>query len=155
MSEKATEAAATSHASTAARRSANVLIAAVLAYHVGMPLTYYLSERMYDERFSWRMFSTVRLHECQVAVTETVSSGGQELERPVELATDLQAAWVGVLERMRPSVIEKYLARRCDRAGTGRATLVGRCLDTDGTWLPEQRFVMDCHARTLTQEQGR
>ena len=153
MSEKATEAGVGSTASSAARKAANALIVVVLAYHVGMPLTYYLSGRVYDERFSWRMFSTVRLHQCEVAVTETVPSGGQQLERPVQLAADLQSAWVGVLERMRPSVIEKYLARRCELAGATTAMLVGRCLDTDGTWLPEQRFTMECEDRAFSQEQ--
>src|SRR5690242_15394556 len=39
----------------------NVFIALFLAYQLAMPLRYYLGGRGYDERFSWRMFSTLRM----------------------------------------------------------------------------------------------
>jgi hypothetical protein len=131
------------------------LIAVVLAYHIGTPLSYYLGDRVYDERFSWRMFSTVRLQECEIVVTETVSRDGQPVEVPTPVAKDVQAAWVGVLKRMRPSVIEKYLERRCDTASATQAKLVGRCRDTDGSQLPEQRFVMACEDHSLSVEVAR
>ena len=127
---------------------ANWLIALFLAYHVGMPLTYYLSARVYDERFSWRMFSTVRLQECDV---EVVEREGQR-EQPVNLERDIQAAWVGVLKRLRPAVVEKYLRRRCERSHAREVTLRGHCVGTDGQALPERRFVLTCEGGELQQE---
>ena len=123
------------------------MIVAFLAYQIGMPLTYYLSDRVYDERFSWRMFSTVRLQECDFQVTETRASTGTE-ERPVAVGQDLQIAWVNVLKRLRPAVIAKYFERRCD-AGANEVRLVGTCVDTDNQPLPARQFRMTCGDRQL------
>ena len=135
-----------------ARAWSSALIVLVLGYHVGMPLTYYLSDRVYDERFSWRMFSTVRLQDCKVVLSETLLRDGERVEQPTPVAQDVQTAWVGVLERMRPSVIEKYLARRCDSVPAEKVTFVGQCKDTDGSALPDQRFVMTCKDRSVQRE---
>lgn len=138
------------------RKLANAFIAAFVAYQIGMPLTYYLSERVYDERFSWRMFSTVRLQECAISVTETLGEGERALERPVAVGQDVQVAWANVLKRLRPAVIEKYLARRCEQAGgdeVRKVTLVGTCTSTRGETLPERRFERVCR-EGVTREQA-
>ncbi len=124
----------------------NAVIVLFLGYQVGMPLSYYLSDRVYDERFSWRMFSTVRLQECDIDVRE--STARDQTEQTVAIGQDLQIAWVNVLKRLRPAVIHKYLERRCD-AGASHVTLVGRCVDTDGKPLPPRNFSMSCSDRQL------
>jgi hypothetical protein len=43
-------------ASPRGRMLANVFIALFLAYQLAMPLRWYLGDRGFDERFSWRMF---------------------------------------------------------------------------------------------------
>lgn len=134
------------------RKLANAFILGVLAYQIGMPLSYYLSDRVYDERFSWRMFSTVRLQECQVSITETVMRDGNPVDEAAPVAKDLQVAWVNILKRLRPSVIGKYLQRRCDKSGARDVRVSARCTDTDGAALPERRFAMACAARELREE---
>src|SRR5262245_37769335 len=92
------------------RRAVNLFILAFLAYQVAMPLRYYLGDRGYDERFSWRMFSTLRLQKCQVHVseaTEHAAAGGASAFQEVTVKRDVQAAWVNLLERVRMPVVEK------------------------------------------------
>ena len=135
------------------RRLANVFIVAFLAYHVAMPLTYYLGDRGYDERFSWRMFSTLRLQQCKVQIAETQAADTKF--RDVSVKRDVQAAWVSLLERVRMPVVEKYLERRCELHDATQVRYTRRCTNTDGTPLPVQALLMDCAAGELrAQNEG-
>src|SRR5690349_18637852 len=86
------------------RTPENAFIALFLAFMLGMPLRYYMGGRGFDERFSWRMFSTIRMLECKATVVEDVADGS---ERRVDLGQEVQVAWVGLLERGRELVIDK------------------------------------------------
>jgi len=128
------------------RALANAFILAFLAFQLAMPLRYYLGDRGYDERFSWRMFSTLRLQQCSMQVAE---AGESEAFRNVAVHRDVQVAWVSLLERVRMPVVEKYLRRRCERPGIAKVSYTRRCTNTDGTPLPAQTLVMQCAAGTL------
>jgi hypothetical protein len=117
-----------------ARGLENAFIAGFLALQIAMPLSYYLGGRGYDERFSWRMFSTLRLRDCTVRVLEQSREGAPP--QPVALEQDVQASWVRLLERQRTAVIDKYLARRCRRGDVWQVEYVRTCQDTDGRALP-------------------
>jgi hypothetical protein len=142
------------HSGPNARRFANLFIALFLAFHVAMPLRYYLGDRGYDERFSWRMFSTLRLQECQMRVAEAEQEGPNPPFREVQVRRDVQAAWVNLLDRVRMPVVEKYLVRRCERQGVTQVRYARRCTDTDGTQLPAQTLLMDCGTRQVRAEAG-
>jgi hypothetical protein len=133
-----------SPAETAAprRRYENWIIALVLSFEVITPLTYYLGARGYDERFSWRMFSTLRLRDCKVRVTETPRDGSAAREVAVE--RDVQLAWLRLLERMRTAVVERYLERRCASGEMAQVDFVCTCSDTDGRALPPTQRSMVC-----------
>ena len=131
------------------RRLANLFILAFLAYQVGMPLRYYLGDRGYDERFSWRMFSTLRMQECEMQVTEATASN--PAFQDVHVRGDIQVAWVSLLERVRKPVVEKYLQRRCERQGVAKVAYTRLCKDTDGSTLPAQKLSMDCADRQLRE----
>ena len=135
------------------RRLANGFIAGFLLFQVGMPLRYYLGDRGYDERFSWRMFSTLRMQQCEMQVSEATARGAasEPAFRPVQVRRDVQVAWVNLLERVRMPVVEKYLARRCERQNATRVTYTRRCTDTDGSALPVQTLSMDCATQTLRE----
>lgn len=134
-----------SRTSSIQRRLANLFIAAFLAFQVAMPLRYYLGGRGYDERFSWRMFSSLRLQECDVRVEEI--SGGRA--RPVAVQRDVQVAWVKLLERVRMPVVEKYLARRCEGSAVDEVSYTLRCTDTGGASLPARTLRLRCSDRAL------
>jgi hypothetical protein len=129
------------------RRIANLFIAGFLGLQIAIPASYYLRERSDDERFSWRMFSTVRLRDCQVKVNEYASASGPA--RPVAIDRDVHVAWVRLLERMRGSVVDAYLRRRCAHEGVQRVELVRSCRDTDGHPLEPTTRSRDCSEAAL------
>ena len=135
----------------ASRTWSNALIAVVLAFHLLMPLRYYLGGGGYDERFSWRMFSTLRMQQCKVKVEETI---GDETRR-VDLQKELQIAWVGMLERYRRAVVDKLLERRCAQAHARSVRYEHACTDTDGSTLPVDHVSMDCRSGQLTVDEGK
>lgn len=137
-----------------ARLLANAFIAAFLAYQVAMPLRYYLGGRGLDERFSWRMFSSVRMLDCDVEVGERVAAEGETRRRKVNLNKEVQVAWIGLLERGRSIVIEKLLARRCDEQGVVQVDYHLSCKAPDGSKWPDVDRHMACADRALRLGRG-
>lgn len=121
-----------------ARTRQNLFIGAVLLLQILVPLSYYVSGRSYDERFSWRMFSTLRLRDCKVEVIE------QPGARQVHIERDVHIAWLRLLERMRTGVVEAYLRRRCQNSDAQRVDFVCTCKDTDGRSLAPYERSMRC-----------
>lgn len=80
-----------------------------LALQIGLPLSYYLSEGIYDERFSWRMFSPVRLSQCHIQFFEDKSR-----QKQIKLSSELHFAWINLMKRARLSVIETYAQQKCE-----------------------------------------
>jgi hypothetical protein len=134
-----------------ARMLSNVFIALFLAYMLGMPLRYYLGGRGLDERFSWRMFSSVRMLKCKVEVDEHLNSGG---ERSVSLTKEVQVAWIGLLERGRPLVVEKLLTRRCAQEGVVLVDYHLTCMAPDGADGPGLDHHMKCSDGKLAAGRG-
>ncbi|MDH5674098.1 MAG: HTTM domain-containing protein [Myxococcales bacterium] len=126
------------------RRLANAFILLFLAYQVLMPLRYYLGEGGYDERFSWRMFSTLRLQRCSIAVTEQGGDSQDLGPRPVDLKSELHVAWINILKRYRPAVVEKFMRSRCRQADVSSVGYLRNCVDTDGATLPPLELKLDC-----------
>ena len=96
------------------RRLANGFILVFLAFQIAMPLRYYLGDRGYDERFSWRMFSTLRLQQCQMRVNERKGAPPAHATRDVQVHADVQVAWVSLLERVRCPWWRSTWHGRCD-----------------------------------------
>jgi hypothetical protein len=114
---------------------------------VAIPASYYLvRDDRDDERFAWRMFSSVRLTRCQVLAFD----GKTPQERAeVDLPKTLHASWQRSLERGRKSVIERYLATRCERPDVRYSQLERSCTSPSGRALPGQLFQYDCQGRRL------
>src|SRR5688500_16404664 len=115
-----------------ARLRTSVFIAAFAAVQVVLPLRYYLSEDVYDERFSWRMFSGVRMQDCTVSVVETV--GGEN--REVRLDDVLHVSWQTTLKRNREAVIWKFLELRCEGEDVERVRMLSQCQRASGEAVP-------------------
>jgi hypothetical protein len=131
------------------RAWSNALIALFLTFHVAMPLRYYVRGGGYDERFSWRMFSTLRMQKCRVNLEETIGDD----TRTVELPKVLHIAWIGMLERYRRPVVDKLLARRCEQPDARSVRFERTCVDTDGSTLPPNRVSIDCASERITAQQ--
>jgi len=131
------------------RAFSNALIALFVLFQIAMPLRYYLGDRGYDERFSWRMFSSLRMQNCKVRVAERLASGD---EHDLELTQELQVAWIGMLERYRPQVVERLLRQRCRGELVRAARFTRTCTQTDGSALPPLEVELDCAQGKLTRE---
>ncbi len=135
----------------ASARGRGLAIAAVLglvALQALIPLRYYLGDDAYDERFSWRMFSAVRVHDCRMQAYDEVSGGA----RPVQLMRLVQVGWVTTMQRNREAVLERYLRWRCARDDAPDAARVeNACVSPEGR---RTRLVwrLDCAGDEVTRE---
>ena len=123
-----------------ARRCWRIGIGVVLALHLTIPLTYYLREDPYDERFAWRMFSGIRMHSCEVRVDERV---GSEL-RPLSITETIPVAWRNLLRRNRRPVILGLLERRCEEPEVEAVVLTNRCVTPQREVLAPQVYRREC-----------
>ena len=81
-----------------------------IAVQMWLPLSYYLGEHEYDERFAWRMFSSVRMTRCDFEVYDGSDGGLQRLS----LTKRNHIVWVNLAKRARLSVIDKLVAGLCE-----------------------------------------
>ena len=81
--------------------------------------SYYLGDYPWDERFSWRMFSTVRSLSCQTQMWRTEASGGPCPDgnsfgcSTVRMSRHYHMVWVNLLKRGRLQVLDQIAAREC------------------------------------------
>ena len=122
----------------------------VVAVQLAVPLTYYLRDDPYDERFAWRMFSGIRMQSCETRAFET--RGG--VERELSLPRLVHMAWVTHLRRNRGAVVEGLLARRCREPEVTHARVANACraADDDALWLSTYARECETGAMTLARE---
>jgi hypothetical protein len=102
------------------RRGTLIWIHLYLVVQLGLPAWYYFRDDKYDERFAWRMFSTIRASRCSApgnlrAPPEFTVDG-----QPVRIESLFHEAWVGLTRRARPSVLHAMGKKLC-RDNPGRA----------------------------------
>jgi hypothetical protein len=133
------------------RAVAMIALGVWIAIMVAVPLRYYVGGDLYDERFSWRMFSAVRVQQCSLSATEVVSGH----ERAIALMQVLPAPWVSLLERNRPAVLRRFLTWRCaSDVSPSEVRLTHTCQDASGDPLPPIHRVMDCETHALEETDG-
>ena len=123
-----------------ARRRANLFIAAFVLLQVLVPLRYYVAGDPFDERFAWRMFSSLGQHSCQFALFETVGGDTQ----PVSLQSQLTAHWIRKLDQYQPRVVRAVLRSRCAQVGVSTVRYERRCAALDGSPLPAEHLSIAC-----------
>jgi len=128
----------------------DLAIGVFLALQVATPLHYYVSDQRDDERFSWRMFSSVRVRDCRVTVTEFTNDEPQTYGREVAVERDVQITWLRLLERRRAAVIDAYLQRRCAQPDVVRARFTTLCRASDAATLPLFTRELSCSAAKAT-----
>lgn len=122
-------------------------VAGFVGLQILIPATYYAGSDRYDERFSWRMFSAVRVTQCRPAASETTEEGGR---RPIRLRRVIHQAWITNLARNREDVIRAFLERRCAEEGVATVTLVNQCVNAEGQRIPPLLWERDCDAGETT-----
>lgn len=120
-------------------------IVAALAIQVAVPMTYYLGEDRFDERFAWRMFSAVRVYRCDLNAFDLDDGRAT----PVPLGRTIHVAWINTMQRGREGVIQRYLTWRCAHAEVGGARVVNRCTTPEGEQVPDLVREIDCASGEL------
>jgi hypothetical protein len=133
-----------------ARALARWAAVAWLGLQALVPLGYYLGDDLYDERFSWRMFSAVRMYECQMTVTETDASGPQ----PFDLRRSIHGAWAHAMQLNREAVIRRFLRWRCTQEGVVAVRVENRCREPDGGEVPLVRREIRCESGAIEADGG-
>lgn len=126
-----------------ARRGASGFIVVFLLIQVLVPLRYYLAGT--DERFCWRMFSSVSRQRCRVSVYETVDVDGEPVERRVPLRSLVQVAWHQFLIRYhQPDLVRKMLRWQCGQRAVRRFRYQRIGYWPDGTPIATFRLMVGC-----------
>lgn len=95
--------------------------------------SYYLGDYPWDERFSWRMFSTVRSLSCQpmlwyvdpkVQARGPCPDGQTQGCQTLRLSSQYHMVWVNLLKRGRLQVLDELARERCDALGEGAAVFI-------------------------------
>lgn len=116
-----------------------------------LPLRYYLGDDAFDERFSWRMFSAIRVVTCRSHILETPEEG---VPTTPSLSRILQTAWVTQLGRNRERVIRAVLERRCEEPNMREVVLTNDCTDATGTPMKALRWSRDCKTGDVTEPES-
>lgn len=109
----------------------NLAIVALLALQIGLPLSYYLGDTPYDERFAWRMFSPIRLIKCSVTLYDE-THGAQERLRDL---AEMHVVWRNLMRRGRIPVVEAFARTWCAEAPGRKLTVDLTCGPPDGRLL--------------------
>lgn len=108
---------------------------------LAIPLRYYLNAPTPDERFAWRMFSSVRMVDADATLIDIVARDGERIERPVPFGA--VASWRSALEVQRPDVVEKVMRSRLGEPGVIAVRYERRVRTPDGRELPPVRLQID------------
>ena len=131
------------------RRGISAFIAAFLLFQVATPLSYYLGDEPFEERFAWRMFSPLQLRPCEFSVVEQFGPGKSD-RRPISFESILESWWIDGLVRNRPRVVRAVLEHACDLGDAESVHYEHRCAALDGTAQPRSRSALHCASRTRT-----
>jgi hypothetical protein len=126
------------------RAARAAIIAIFLASQIALPIRYYLGNQPDDERFAWRMFSSLAMRNCVLTVEESTFLAGVADKRVLNLNTAVQARWIGVLETNHPRTVDKFLKRRCLLPEVRSVRIERLCFETDGARSPVVEHSLDC-----------
>ena len=123
-------------------RRALIFIHVFLALQLLLPLSYYTVRSDHnDERFAWRMFSSIRMTTCQVEFRT-----GPDQSPVRNLHGIFHEAWLGLARRGRQSVINAMAQHLCQRSRTAGD-------EEGGTEAPEVRATVVCQPLVGEPEQ--
>jgi hypothetical protein len=88
-----------------------------LASQIATPLTYYLYSEPTNERFAWRMFSSVHMSDWnRLGIVESLHHGGERVQRPVPIKDLLVDSTWQALYSGQPDVRDKFLRHYLQRS---------------------------------------
>jgi hypothetical protein len=126
------------------RTVVNLFVLCFLVFQIVVPMTYYLGAPTLDERFSWRMFSSVILQICEISSFETRMRNGKRVVIRTSLSPEYHQGWIRLLRRYNPQLVRAALRRQCERPGAVSTHLMRQCQSPGGDTLPEDGVTRDC-----------
>ncbi|MFW5920630.1 MAG: hypothetical protein ACOCUS_02230 [Polyangiales bacterium] len=134
------------------RKRVSLFVGAFLALQLFVPLTYYMRDDPYDERFAWRMFSAIRVYGCRTwAFDVHEGPDGERRSERLELSKEIHVAWITTMRRNRRDVIHAFLRRRCEEPGVVESRVVNRCSTPDGERIGPLEYERDCATGDVTE----
>lgn len=134
------------------RKRVTRFIGAFLAFQLLVPLTYYMRDDPYDERFAWRMFSAIRVYGCRTwAYDIHEGPDGERREQRLDLSKEIHVAWITTMRRNRRDVIHAFLRRRCEEPGVAAARVINRCSTPDGERVGPLEYERDCETGEIDE----
>ena len=102
------------------------LILTWIVVQLALPLLYYTVRRdPHDERWAWRMFSPMRMIQCEPQFIVD--------DKPIDLRTRFHEGWIELAQRGRYSILESMGARLCAEQPGKRIELQMSCKQLDGS----------------------
>ncbi len=133
----------------------SIFLVVFFAIQIYLPLSYYLGNYPWDERFSWRMFSSVRSLQCQSQfIVEYPSSKQSENQiqnqanqqacpndpskscQKLKLNEHLHVVWINLIQRGRLEVIDHFAKQHCATKQDAMFFADLKCESTDGSKSP-------------------
>ena len=118
---------------------------AFVVLQLALPISYYISNHAYDERFAWRMFSSVRMTRCSFKLSTI--DGAAETVLPLQ--KEYHVVWLNLAKRARLDVVDAMVKNACIKhpfirgslqCTTPQAPAIGVCRnpqDVDGDGVPD------------------
>ncbi len=85
------------------------LVAAFVLIQLALPGSYYFREDRLDERFAWRMFSSVRTVGCSVRLFDVDAGRRTQLR----LMREVHVVWRNLMSRGRRPILEAFAGKWC------------------------------------------
>ena len=140
--------------SVSARRRISVFIAVILLLQIIAPSSYYVARRDGDERFAWRMFSSLDSTFCTVQASETIGLGAESTTRSVSLESTIQRSWILLLRADRPALADRFLAWRCEQTAAVQVQYELTCTAPDGSPVAPVQRRIDCASGSIRTPPG-
>jgi hypothetical protein len=135
-----------------ARSRTNLLIGVYLFVQIALPLSYYMRADKSDERFAWRMFSSVKYLQqtCIVSLGEWRPGGRLRPLPRDEFVSKVPYGWLPLFHRDRGAVVEKFLGRYClANPDVTELELLRKCAAPDGRRDTLESLKMSCQTGEL------
>ncbi len=122
-------------------------IAAYLLCQLALPLSYYAGEDKSDERFAWRMFSTIHFlrKTCVLSLGEWRPGGRLRPLTNEELINTVPRRWMKLFFRNWVAIVEKVLRSHCRKnPALSAVELRRKCDAADGSGKTLDSIKMSC-----------
>lgn len=141
-----------------ARYIINLFIITFLIFQIILPASYYFGIRknIYDERFSWRMFSSNKLQLCNIEIKEhLVNSDGKSTKRESEIKNKLDEIWLEILTHNVTEVAHKLLRKHCNtNPWITEVSFKRRCRTASGKFFDPDKIILNCVSDTFSYTRG-